>query len=180
MNSIETIGRLVELEYLLEVKNKAEKGLWDSTLRAVGEAVNAIRREDADGCTDCKFETKEEWEPPCDRCRRSCKDYWREKGQHEEEEQMKRKEILETAIKTVCESRQSQYGDPEDTFSEIARLWTVYIGCPVSPRDVAIMMLLLEVARSKNGQDKDDNYADIAGYAACAAESREGQDGIIK
>jgi uncharacterized paraquat-inducible protein A len=79
MNRIETIERLVELEYLLEVMNKAEKGLWDNTLRAMDEAVNAIRREDADSCTDCKFETKEEWEPPCDRCKRNCKDYWREK-----------------------------------------------------------------------------------------------------
>jgi uncharacterized paraquat-inducible protein A len=47
--------------------------------RAIDEAANAIRREDADGCTDCKFEAKEEWEPPCDRCKRNYKDYWRAK-----------------------------------------------------------------------------------------------------
>ena len=97
MNRIELIMQLAELNYIL--RSRDEKRLWDNAIRAIDEAANAIRREDADGCAGCKFEAKEEWEPPCDRCKRNRKDYWREKGQHEEEEQMKRKEILETAIK---------------------------------------------------------------------------------
>ena len=31
----------------------------------------------ADGCHGCAFEPMEEWEMPCSRCKRNCKDYWR-------------------------------------------------------------------------------------------------------
>lgn len=33
----------------------------------------------ADGCVDCAFEDKEEWELPCTICSRNCEDYWRAK-----------------------------------------------------------------------------------------------------
>ena len=36
-------------------------------------------REQADGCQGCEFESTEEWEMPCAKCRRACKDYWRAK-----------------------------------------------------------------------------------------------------
>lgn len=31
----------------------------------------------ADGCQGCAFESAEEWEMPCRKCKRNCKDYWR-------------------------------------------------------------------------------------------------------
>ena len=31
----------------------------------------------ADGCSGCAFYDKEEWEMPCRKCKRNCKDYWR-------------------------------------------------------------------------------------------------------
>lgn len=31
----------------------------------------------ADGCKGCAFINVEEWEEPCRRCARNCKDYWR-------------------------------------------------------------------------------------------------------
>ena len=34
----------------------------------------------------------------------------------------------------------------------------------------AMMMALLKVARIKTGKHKDDNFIDLAGYAACACE----------
>ncbi len=33
----------------------------------------------ADGCQGCAFEPMEEWEMPCRKCKRNCKDYWRAK-----------------------------------------------------------------------------------------------------
>ena len=36
-----------------------------------------IMKEDADGCSGCAFEYIEEWEMPCAKCKRNCKDYWR-------------------------------------------------------------------------------------------------------
>lgn len=37
----------------------------------------------ADGCNGCKYISKDEYEEPCLRCKRNCKDYWRA-GEHNE------------------------------------------------------------------------------------------------
>lgn len=37
----------------------------------------AIEQFKADGCNGCAFIDYEEWEEPCRRCARNCKDYWR-------------------------------------------------------------------------------------------------------
>lgn len=47
---------------------------------AIHLAIKALDRQDADGCSGCAFETVEEWEMPCRKCQRGCKDYWRAKG----------------------------------------------------------------------------------------------------
>ena len=39
-----------------------------------------IERKNADGCVNCAFEGVEEWEMPCCKCKRACKDYYRVKG----------------------------------------------------------------------------------------------------
>ena len=90
---------------------------------------------------------------------------------------MDRKEILLTAEKYVNGDREQQYGTPENNFKAIAELWTVYMGnnqghwnIVFTAHDVGIMMALLKIARIASGQDKADNYIDLAGYAACAGE----------
>ena len=32
------------------------------------------------GCDGCAFEDVDEWEMPCGKCKRGCKDYWRRKA----------------------------------------------------------------------------------------------------
>lgn len=82
-----------------------------------------------------------------------------------------RKEILKQATDAVCTDREGQYGSPEDNFRRIADLWTTYCGgYSFEPKDVAMMMSLLKIARIATGKHKDDNYIDLAGYAACGAE----------
>ena len=90
---------------------------------------------------------------------------------------MTREEILETAKKIVMVERQDQYGTPEANFDVIARLWTTYLSACIgivdvdlSGENVAAMMILLKVARIASGSGKDDNWIDIAGYAACGGE----------
>lgn len=83
---------------------------------------------------------------------------------------MTRAECLNTAEEIVTKDRNSQYGEPEDCFALIARLWTDYTAVSLSPADVAAMMILLKVARVRNGKAKDDSWVDMAGYAACGAE----------
>ena len=86
---------------------------------------------------------------------------------------MNRTEILEKAKSTVTKDRVSDYGTPEESFTKIAHLWSVYLGTTVTPVDAATMMILLKVARTMGGSDKIDNMVDIAGYAACAGELME-------
>ena len=82
---------------------------------------------------------------------------------------MTRLDTLKAAAECVCGSREEDYGSPEDNFAVIAALWTAYTGTDVTPKDVAMMMALLKIARAKAGS-KPDTYVDLAGYAACGAE----------
>lgn len=82
---------------------------------------------------------------------------------------MTRLDTLKAAAECVCGSREEDYGSPEDNFAVIAALWTAYTGTDVAPKDVAMMMALLKIARAKAGS-KPDTYVDLAGYAACGAE----------
>lgn len=83
---------------------------------------------------------------------------------------MKREEVLQKAGEIVNGARQQTYGSPEDCFATIAGLWGSYLGVSLSPTDVAMLMVLLKVARTKGRVGYADNYIDIAGYAACAGE----------
>lgn len=85
----------------------------------------------------------------------------------------KREEILNKAAAAISGERDEHYGSPEDNFGRIAQMWSAYLGEPVTSTDVAMMMVLLKVARVSNDYMHEDNYVDIAGYAACAGEINE-------
>lgn len=81
----------------------------------------------------------------------------------------RREDCLRQANECVNGAREQHYGSPERNFGEIGQLWTIYTGHLITAKDVALMMSLLKIVRAKNGS-KDDNYIDLAGYAACAME----------
>ncbi len=83
---------------------------------------------------------------------------------------MKRTEILMTANDIVNGERERDYNSPEQSFTTIAKFWTAYLGYDVTAVDVAAMMALLKIARIASGHAKDDNWIDLAGYAACGGE----------
>lgn len=87
-----------------------------------------------------------------------------------------RKKVLDAAIGCVCQDREGQYGSPENSFNEIAKLWSVWLSMKVTAKDVAIMMALLKVARIKTGHFKEDSYIDACGYLACGAEIQKMDD----
>ena len=82
---------------------------------------------------------------------------------------MKRKDILKAAKVCVCGEREQEYGAPENNFALVGKLWAAYMGIDFTPKDVAMMLALLKVARIKTGV-KADSFVDLAGYAACAGE----------
>lgn len=86
---------------------------------------------------------------------------------------MNRKETLKKAMECVLGRREQDYGTPENNFERIAELWSVYLDFDISAVDVAMMMALLKIARIAAGNDEEDSFVDLAGYAACAAEIAE-------
>ena len=86
---------------------------------------------------------------------------------------MTREEILKQVEKCILNDRQNTYGKPEDNFQTIANFWNTYLGIKdaffmLSAKDVAIMMMLLKVARMKSSPNHLDNYVDAAGYSVIA------------
>lgn len=84
-----------------------------------------------------------------------------------------RERVLEEAKQIIRSDRNKQYGEPEDNFSCIADLWTVYLGIGLNGYDVGMMMVLFKLARMMTGGYKRDSLVDLIGYAACAAEGME-------
>ena len=84
---------------------------------------------------------------------------------------MTRKEFLDKADKCVNGDRDLQYGEPEDNFLEIAKLWSAYLDTDIGAEDVAIMMCLFKIARLKSSYyQSKDSWIDLIGYAACGGE----------
>lgn len=89
-----------------------------------------------------------------------------------------RKYILKEAEKCVLQDRNQEYGEPENAFSLVAEFWTSYLEATFSkrdpkmlhPEDIAMMMNLFKVSRQVKNPMYADNYIDMAGYAACAAD----------
>lgn len=92
-----------------------------------------------------------------------------------------RSKVLNTALAHVTKDRQTTHGKPEQSFHSIARLWTAYINnklaaegvvatLQLQPHDTACMMALMKIARAQYNPTYDDNWIDLAGYAACGAD----------
>lgn len=79
--------------------------------------------------------------------------------------------VLDRAKALVCGDRAADYGDPNQSFGRIARLWRAYLDLPetirLDARDVAQMMIVFKAARDRH-QRKPDNPVDQAGYAQTA------------
>ena len=90
-----------------------------------------------------------------------------------------RKTILDKALQNVNGNREQDYGHPEDNFKTIANSWNTYLNSKrpfdsdsihINSVDVAAMMALLKLARIASSHAKEDNWIDLAGYAACGGE----------
>ena len=86
---------------------------------------------------------------------------------------MNRSDILHNAIEIITNDRQATHGKPEDSFANIANLWSAYLDKTISTQQVAVMMALLKIARTKNNPNHLDNFIDLAGYAALGGELRD-------
>jgi len=84
-----------------------------------------------------------------------------------------REDILRTAGELITGDRQRTYGSAKASHATIAGMWSAYLGVDVTEVDVAAMMVLLKVSRSRSS-DHSDNWVDVCGYAAIAGELEAG------
>ena len=89
---------------------------------------------------------------------------------------MNKEEILTKATELVSKSRQDSHGDTFKNHEQIAAFWNTYLDdklkpmASITPDEVAIMMGLVKVSRSKVGKPNVDDYVDGAAYMAIAGE----------
>lgn len=92
----------------------------------------------------------------------------------------KREEILQAALQCVMKDRQATHGKPENSFADIAHLWSWFTGHTFTPYEVAVMMSLMKMARIKGNPDHEDSKTDLAGYIAIAAELKSTDSSLTK
>lgn len=70
-------------------------------------------------------------------------------------------------VKEVLRERNVNHGEAKANFNTIKNLWNNYLGFEslLTEKDVSIMMILLKIARIKDGQPNRDDLIDIIGYA---------------
>uniref|UniRef100_A0AAU8GR75 DUF6378 domain-containing protein n=1 Tax=Mycobacterium phage BabyBack TaxID=3158877 RepID=A0AAU8GR75_9CAUD len=74
--------------------------------------------------------------------------------------------ILTTAEEIINGQRAIDYGDALENHQRIASLWNAYLQKQVvDHNDVAMMMILLKIARFMENGYHHDTIVDIAGYA---------------
>ena len=80
------------------------------------------------------------------------------------------KEILKEADKLIAGDRHKDYGDKIKNHNNISKLWSAYKDVEITAHDVAVMMVLLKIARTKLGEVSKDTYIDMSAYGAIAGE----------
>lgn len=89
--------------------------------------------------------------------------------------------VLMEAEEIVNGARRGAYGHPENNFGRIANLWNAYLAgkpvcaMPITPQDVALLMVLMKVARLLETPTHRDSAVDICGYAATLEMLWDGQ-----
>ncbi|QFG04537.1 hypothetical protein SEA_JEEVES_62 [Mycobacterium phage Jeeves] len=73
--------------------------------------------------------------------------------------------ILTSAEEIINGQRAKDYGDARENHERIASLWSDFKKVEFSPEDVAVMMILLKIARFMENGYHEDTVVDIAGYA---------------
>jgi|TARA_R110000851_G_scaffold263382_1_gene415893 hypothetical protein len=85
-----------------------------------------------------------------------------------------RDDILLEAMQCITHDRAATHGDAEDSFQTIADVWSWWLSnrplSPLTAADVAMMMALFKIGRIAGNSTHEDNYIDLAGYAALAGE----------
>jgi len=73
-------------------------------------------------------------------------------------------------VASVLRDRDAAYGDPRVAMDAIATRWSLTLGHPVTPAQVALCLIDLKLARLVENPKHLDSLVDVAGYAAVLRE----------
>jgi hypothetical protein len=83
---------------------------------------------------------------------------------------MDRADVLKVAETLIMGDRHEDYGDPKESFENIAIGWSVIFKTKVEPYQVALCMDWLKTCRLVASPQKLDSWVDKVGYSALGAE----------
>ena len=66
------------------------------------------------------------------------------------------------AINLVEGDRQEQYGSYDENLGRIAEMWSGFLNTKITAMDVALMMVLVKIGRSKAGYARDNAVDGVA------------------
>jgi hypothetical protein len=70
----------------------------------------------------------------------------------------------EVSVKEMVASRQAVYGEPIETFTRMAAIWSAIIDHEIQPWEVPLMMVGMKMIRTTQAPDYSDNSDDVEGY----------------
>ena len=79
-------------------------------------------------------------------------------------EESVKQSILDEAKAIVEGSRQSDYGDPVESFERIAKTASMITGKDLSPKECCAVLMAVKIVR-ESFKHKRDNLIDLCGYA---------------
>jgi hypothetical protein len=82
---------------------------------------------------------------------------------------MTSEQMLKRAADVVAR-RSKAYGDPVSSMATVAARWSLTLGQPVTPAQVALCLIDLKLARLAHDPAHLDSILDVAGYAAVLQE----------
>lgn len=71
--------------------------------------------------------------------------------------------VAQKAEELINGPRREAYGPVEESFQRIAQIWSGVLGIPVTPQQVALLMIGLKLHRESNSHS-EDNLVDLVGY----------------
>jgi hypothetical protein len=77
--------------------------------------------------------------------------------------------MLRSAARLV-KDRRKLYGDPVSSMATVAARWSLTLGQPVTPAQVALCLIDLKLVRLAHDPAHLDSILDVAGYAAVLRE----------
>ena len=87
-------------------------------------------------------------------------------------EESVKQSILDEAKAIVEGSRQSDYGDPVESFDRIAKTASMITGKDLSPKECCAVLMAVKIVR-ESFRHKRDNLIDLCGYAHIMNELNE-------